>query len=196
MRQVNALITLFFVAAFTLIIASCSKEGPTGPAGAAGATGPAGVAGAAGATGAKGDTGVANVIYSAWLDAVYLPDTVHNGTLIDTIGFYMDAKNITKLTSIILNTGEMKVFINSNTPTTPIIWTLPYWDPYTSLSIIPTFGLNEIFIYADADLSTRTSAGVKTYQWRYILIPGGKVARSAIDWNNYAEVKKYLNLKD
>ena len=38
--------------------------------------------------------------------------------------------------------------------------------------------------------------GNQVFQYRYILIPGGKAARSAIDWNNYAAVKKYLNLKD
>ena len=193
MRQVNPFFTFFCVAAFVIAVASCSKDGS---AGATGPAGPAGPAGGAGAAGPKGDTGVANVIYSAWLDAAYLPDTIHNGALIDTIGFYLDATGITKLTTTILNTGEMKVYINRNTPTTPIIWSLPYWDPYTSLSAVPTFGLNEIFIYADANLSTYTDTDGKHFQWRYVLIPGGKNARSAIDWNNYAEVKKYLNLKD
>ncbi|MEP6726012.1 MAG: hypothetical protein ABJC98_09360 [Bacteroidota bacterium] len=193
MRQVNPFFTFFCVAAFLIAVASCSKDGS---AGATGPAGPAGPAGGAGAAGPKGDTGVANVIYSAWLDAVYLPDTVHNGALIDTIAFYLDATGITKLTAAILNTGEMKVYINRNTLATPIIWSLPYWDPYTNLSVVPTFLLNEIYLYADADFSTRGTGAAKIFQWRYILIPGGKNARSAIDWNNYAEVKKYLNLKD
>lgn len=49
----------------------------------------------------KSDTGTANVIYSSWLDVTYLADTIHIGTLVDTIGFYT---NITapKLTT---NTG-------------------------------------------------------------------------------------------
>src|SRR5436190_541091 len=88
MKQVNVLTTLCFVAVFALLIASCSKDGP---AGATGPAGPAGPAGAAGAAGPKGDTGVANVIYSPWLDAAYSADTIHTGAIIDTIGFYYQA---------------------------------------------------------------------------------------------------------
>ncbi len=48
---------------FTLVIfASCQKEGDEGPAGPAGP---------AGSQGPKGDTGVANVIYSEWLDVEF-----------------------------------------------------------------------------------------------------------------------------
>ena len=196
MKQVNPLMTLCFVMVFLLMAAASCKKGDTGPAGPAG---PAGPTGAAGAAGPKGDTGTANVIYSAWLDAKYLPDTFTNTTthLLDTAGFYMDAKNITKLTATILNTGEIKVYVNASTAATPVVWPVPYWDPYTQWSIVPQFALQEIFLYADVDFSTGlNNAGVKIFQWRYILIPGGKAARSAIDWNNYAEVKKYLNLKD
>ncbi len=188
--------TLCFVMVFLLMAAASCKKGDTGPAGPAG---PAGPTGATGAAGPKGDTGTANVIYSAWLDAQYLPDTFTNKTthLLDTAGFYMDAKNVTKLTAAILNTGEIKVYINFSTAATPQISPVPYFDPYTNLSVVPTYALQEIFLYSDGDLSTGlNTAGAKVFQWRYILIPGGKAARSAIDWNNYAAVKKYLNLKD
>jgi len=194
MKQVNALTTLCFVAVFALVIASCSKEGPAGPAGAAGPAGPAGPAGSAGP---KGDTGVANVIYSTWLDATYIADTVHNGAVIDTIGFYYDA-TVPKLTNAILTTGEIKVYLNLGTAATPGIVPLPYFDPYFGISINPTFTTSLIDLYSNLNVSTYTdqTSGQKRQQWRYILIPGGKPARSAIDWNNYAEVKKYLNLPD
>src|SRR4051812_19431375 len=117
MKQVNPLTTLCFVMVFLLMAAASCKKGDTGPAG------PAGTAGPAGPTGAKGDTGVANVIYSAWLDAKYLPDTFTNTTLhrLDTAGFFMDATNITKLTAAILNTGEVKAYINFSSAATPQI---------------------------------------------------------------------------
>ncbi len=192
MKQVNPLITFCFIAVIGLTIASCSKEGPAGATGPAGPTGPTGATGAAGP---KGDTGVANVIYSAWLDATYTVDTQHNGALIDTIGYYFDA-TVPKLTNAILSTGEVKVYINLNNATNPTIIPLPYFDPYTFISINPTFTAGIIDLYSNYNVSTYTNAGVKYQQWRYILIPGGKPARSAIDWNNYAEVQKYLGLKD
>jgi len=192
MKQLNALMTLCFAAVLMLLIASCSKEGP---AGATGPAGPAGPTGPTGATGPKGDTGVANVIYSAWLDATYIADTVHTGAVIDTLGFYFDA-NVPKLTNAILTSGEIKVYLNLNTAASPTIVPLPYFDPYFQISINPTFAASIIDIYSNIDLSTVINAGSKVRQWRYILIPGGKPARSSIDWNNYEAVKKYLNLKD
>ncbi len=194
MKQVNALTTLCFLAVFALVVASCSKEGPTG---ATGPAGPAGPAGAAGAAGPKGDTGVANITYSAWLDAKYIPETTTTGGVLDTIGFYYDAA-VPKLTAAILNTGDVKVYINLGTAASPVIVPLPYFDPYFGISINPTFSAALIDLYSNLDVSTYTdqASGQKRQQWRYILIPGGKPARSAVDWNNYAEVKKYLNLAD
>lgn len=189
MKQMNVIKTLCFVALIVLA-AACSKTGPAGPAGPAGATG------ATGPQGPKGDTGVANVIYSAWLDAKYVADTQHNGALIDTIGFFYDATGITKLTNTILTTGEIKVYVNTGTAANPAIVPLPYWDPYFQISINPSFYVNEIYLYSNVNVSTYTDANGKRQQWRYILIPGAKPARSAIDWNNYAEVKKYLRLPD
>lgn len=189
MKQMNAT-KLLCLSALIVIAAACSKTGPAGPAGPAGATG------ATGAQGPKGDTGVANVIYSAWLDAKYLPDTQHNGSVIDTIGYFYDATGITKLTTTILTTGEIKVYINLGTAANPVVIPLPYWDPYFQISVNPTFALNEIYLYSNVNVSTFTGSSGKQQQWRYILIPGGKPGRSSIDWNNYAEVKKYLRLPD
>lgn len=170
---------------------SCSKEGPAGPQGTQGPAGPTG------ATGAQGTEGTANVIYSEWLDVSFEADTVHRGAVIDTIGFYstIDAP---KLTSDILTSGEMKVYINLGTSNDPYIYTLPYFSPYTSVTIEPSFYLGSIDLYSNLDLTTAQVTGGKVYQFRYILIPGGTSARkSAVtDWNDYNAVKKYLNLKD
>ncbi|HEX8174310.1 MAG TPA: hypothetical protein VF543_04225, partial [Pyrinomonadaceae bacterium] len=63
------------------------------------------------------------------------------------------------------------------------------------------FARNTISLFANSDLSTYTENGNKFYQFRYVLIPGGTAAGrkpngSTVDWNNYAEVKRYLGLKD
>jgi hypothetical protein len=59
------------------------------------------------------------------------------------------------------------------------------------------FTSGKIELYATDNGSTYTNtSGVKQWQYRYILVPGGVTARSAINWNNYQQVKDYLELKD
>ncbi|MBS1737984.1 MAG: collagen-like protein, partial [Bacteroidetes bacterium] len=177
--------------AVLISFSSCSKEGPQGPQGAQGPPGPTGAAGP------QGPQGTANVIYSGWLDVTFAADTIHDGNKIDTLGFYatIDAP---KLTSEILTSGEMKVYINLGTAADPYISPLPYFSPYNGITIEPNFAIGAIDIYSNLNVSTRTQNGSKTWQYRYILVPGGTAARKAstVDWNDYNAVKKYLNLTD
>ena len=187
-RNFSKILLLLFL--ITIVFANC-KKGDTGPAGPAGPTGPNG---GAGAQGPKGDTGTANVIYSQWLDVPFLPDTVHNGTTIDTLGFFA---NVTapKLDSLMISKGEIKVYINLGSLANPFVAPLPYFDVYSGVSISPTFSVQRIFMYADADASTVTQNNVKFLQYRYILIPGsvGGVMKQT-DWNDYNQVKVALGL--
>ncbi|MEP6750768.1 MAG: hypothetical protein ABJB86_23740 [Bacteroidota bacterium] len=180
MKKVNSFIAICFSVAFLLLANSCSKTGPAGPAGT-GSTGPAGPTGAAGPAGA---TGTANVIYSPWLDVAF---TLNNGTYAATIA-------AAKLDSLMLLKGEIKVYINTGYAAAPDILAIPFWN--TSIIINDEFKLNTINLSSNIDASTGTDASGKYQQYRYVLVPGGTGARSAINWNNYAEVKKYLNLKD
>ncbi len=196
MKKLTFKITAMAFVAVSVLFSSCSKEGPAGPAGPAGAAGPGGAQGPAGA---KGDAGTANVIYSAWLDVAYEADTLHedNGTKIDTIGFIatIDAP---QLDNAILTSGEIKAYVNLNSAAEPVIAPIPYFSIFDGVSIEPVYYLNSIELYSNLDASTVTAQGVKFRQYRYILIPGGVAARkaSSIDWNDYNQVKKYLNLKD
>jgi hypothetical protein len=181
MKHVNPLMTLCFVMVFLLMAAASCKKGDTGPAGPAGPAGPTGAAGAAGATGA---TGTANVIYSDWTPLTFVADTQHNGAIVDTVGSHY-SWNVPKLTTDILNKGEIKVYINFGTTTAPDIVPVPYFDG----SVI----LNDEFIVSTILMGSNAYVQAP---FRYILIPGGTAARSSINWNNYADVKKALNLKD
>lgn len=179
------LFTFLFV--FTCLFSNC-KKGDAGPAGDRGPTGP---------QGPKGDTGTANVIYSAWLDVVFLPDTILTGTVVDTIGYYADV-TAAKLTSAILSSGEMKIYMNSGTAATPDVFALPYFDTYTGIHVTPEFMLQRIHLYSNVNVSTTTISGSKRLQYRYILIPGsvnGRMAHS-IDWKDYNKVRDYLQIKD
>jgi hypothetical protein len=169
-----------------LLATSCQK-GDTGP------EGPQGPAGPAGPQGPKGDTGVANVIYSTWLDVLYEPIT--DSVTGDTVLFVGEIP-APKLTASIINSGDIKVYFNWRTSANPDISPLPYVEPLSGLYINPEFIVGSIFLISDANPSTRGTGANKQFQHRYVLIPGGVPARSAIDWNNYENVKKYLNLPD
>lgn len=189
----------------TIFFTSCTKEGPIGPAGAAGPAGPAGPAGAAGPAGlpgAPGAPGTANVIYSAWLDVQF-------GLMVDTTGGKKDTIGTIAtipaplLVDSILSKGEIKVYLNLGSAATPNVVPLPYFDPLyfrpRSLIINPDFSIGSIGLSSNLNASTFTNNGVKYFQYRYILIPGGKAAgryANGIDWNDYTQVKKYLRLKD
>ncbi|MBV7533999.1 hypothetical protein [Chitinophaga sp. sic0106] len=201
MKKISRLLLVCLVAGATaMFVSSCSKDGsagPAGPAGANGQNGAQGPGGPAGPAGPKGDTGVANVIYSAWLDVRFLPDTIHTaGGGVDTIGYYSQIA-APKLTLNMLNTGLVKVYLNGFSATDPSLIALPYFSAFTGLTIEVTASVGTIDLYSNGDISTlMDNNGVKYYQYRYVLVPGGVRARSVIDWNNYAAVKEYLGLKD
>lgn len=170
---------------FVMLMISCSKEGNDGPAGPAGPEGP------------KGDAASGTVIYSAWLDVPFKPDTIHmaNGR-IDTVGFYaiIDAP---KLTLALLSTADVKVYINTDDVSDPVIYSLPY-RASSGIYIDVTAYTQKIQLYSNADVGTVSSNGKKYQQYRYMIVPGNTGARSAaqVNWSDYAAVKVYLGLKD
>ena len=176
--------------AITLFLSNCGKKGDPG------APGPAGETGAAGPQGSKGDTGVANVFYSPWLDVTFLPDTIHKGSKIDTLGFYSNI-SAPKLDINILSQGEIKMYVNLQNSKDPAVSPLPYVDNFSGISITPTFIVQNINVYSNIDASTVTQSGIKYLQYRYIFIPGSSaVQRKMVDFNNYNEVKKFYGIKD
>lgn len=186
MKKLTMRVTAALLVSAVLVFSSCSKEGP------AGATGPAGPAGPTGATGAQGEAGSANVIYSGWIDTTkWAADTIHNGAEIDTVS-YTAIIAAPQLDLDILNTGVIKVYADfAADETDPTVLTLPYLGG--SFYIDALFYLNTVQLTSNVDFE-----GLPI---RYVLVPGGtaagrKSAKGVIDWNNYSEVKKYLNLKD
>lgn len=185
--QMSCGISYALVLSIVFAVVSCSKEGDAGPAGPAG---PGGPAGPAGSQGPKGDTGTANVIYSSWLDVTYETDA-DSATWVAGI-------DVPKLDQEMLSTGEIKVYLNLGAANDPVIVPLPYFDGGFIINV--RMFEQVIALMSNANLSTYTDedTGDKAQQVRYVLIPGGTAARKAagIDWNDYQQVKKYLNLKD
>jgi hypothetical protein len=181
--------------AIAVLFASCAKEGPagaTGPAGPAGPTGAAGAAGVPGTNGAPGAPGTANVFYSTWLNVTF------EGS--DTTGFFGEI-TAPRLVDSIINRGEIKVYVNlgSDSTNAQVVVPLPLTEILlTGATIVPYFQVENITLVSDGNVSSRKIRNFNYLQYRYILIPGGRAARlaSGINWENYAEVKKYLRLQD
>jgi hypothetical protein len=176
--------------AIALFFASCTKEGPAGPAGPAGPQGPAGPAGAAGATGAQGPAGTANVFYSNWLDVSFTPNN-DSSTWTGLI-------TAPRLVDSIIQRGDVKVYVNIGTVASPVIAPLPLDALAFGLILTPLYQVGRIVMLSSDDASTEGLTTQKTFQYRYILIPGGtSTGRVAtVDWSDYNAVKTYLGLKD
>jgi hypothetical protein len=189
MRKLRSLLIPF--AFFTVLVISCTKEGPEGPMGAQGLPGNPGTNGANGTTGTTGPTGpqgppgTANVIYSAWLPA---PTTFSAAgwfdTTISTIGLVSRANFAApSMTQAILDQGLTLAYHTfAAAPALPTgganAQTLPYSTTvnlpplqYLQINYRPAVGRIIVFI---KNLTGATSFGLTSgHYFRYILIPGG-----------------------
>lgn len=173
---------------FVMFMISCGKEGGVGPEGPAGPAGP---------VGPKGDAGSGTIIYSAWMSVAFKPDTIHKADkTIDTVGYYANI-DAPKLTTALLSTADVKVYINTNDVSDPVIYSLPY-SSSSGLYIDVTALTQKIQLYSNGDMSTDLFNGKLYLQYRYMIVPGNTGARSAaqVNWSDYAAVKVYLGLKD
>lgn len=138
--------------------------------------------------GAKGDTGVANMRYSAWLDVpAFAP--VKN-TAGDTL-YFQQTISAPLITDSVINKGDVKIFVNVNTPASPQIISLPL-----GTALIPIISKGSIMLQGNDDYSTYTVSGAKYWQYRYVILNGTIPARSAVNWNDYQAVKEYLQIPD
>jgi hypothetical protein len=177
--------------AISFIVFSCTKEGPEGPAGATGAQGPTGANGATGpagpagptgpggATGATGATGTANVIYSAWSTITVWADT--------TIPFISSAvvgraiRTAPGVTQAVIDQGVVLSYCTLGavgsgigTFSLPFVWgsAPPPWQYNQTLAV------GKIIYYITNPTAANQSPGAgsfgsNTWNWRYIIIPGG-----------------------
>lgn len=187
---------LTLLTAITICFISCSKEGPQGPAGpqgATGATGEKGDKGDKGATGTNdtnGATGTANVIYSGWINASISKDTIIDNTTLRTC--YLNAP---KLTSTIVNSGLVLVYLNYGAGTFPLPYTSNAGGKSSTINFIP--GAGKIILTRYTWDNTGSISFGSGNQYRYILVPGGVSARMAgVDLSDYNAVKKFFGIED
>ncbi len=174
MKTVNNLWAAFF--AIALFFTSCSKDKST-------------------------DTPTPTVTYSDW----YTPSAYTKTTVFGTINFTADIA-APKVTQAILDGGTVLVYGKLN-GYNPSIWPkdqvgqLPININYTSgntptvesWSAVSTAG--NIRITFTSSINTYQSIAT-THQFRYVIIPGGVRALSAVNLNNYKQVQQALGIKD
>lgn len=186
MKKVSGFFLFACLFSVMIGITSCGKDGDTGPAGTTGEKGPKGDKGD---KGDAGEPGTANVIYSGWLDTQFSYDT-------SSAEFFWGV-DVPQIDAALLSTGFVKVYFNLYTPDQPNVASIPYVDGATYIRDVIVEG--GILLLSNYNVSTMQDAsGVKRYQVRYVIVPGGVAARTAknIDWSNYAEVQAHLGLKN
>lgn len=161
-----------------IIVFGCSKDGVDG------ATGPAGPVGA---TGAPGN---ANVISIGPFNA-----SANNWASANSNSFWYLSLNVPEITQSITNTGTISVFEAVKDSGGNI---LGYKSiPYTGGVIATYFDFSNGFVNiykSTSNGSAINNPGNMTY--RVVVIPAAyRTANKNVDWNNYEEVEKIINLK-
>ena len=167
----NGFLSLLLIAGISMIIISCSKEGPAGPAGATGPAGPVGPAGPQGTT---------NVTYSAWYTTVNA-DWVTTGVDPYKAAFLVN-KSAPAITQAIIDNGLVLGYVTNwqiaDTTGAPIgrstdVAGMPYLADIGFLDyydfVIPSAGKIRYLYKSYAPWSSTELTGTK---FRYIVIPG------------------------
>jgi hypothetical protein len=172
-------------------------QGPQGAQGAAGANGSAGVTGPAGKDGASGTGGASNITTTAWLTVkktewVLAPDSsVYFRILKD--------KNINQS---VLDKGAVFAYFRGANAIDYIL-PLPYTASVFQISFVPSYNAKdggEVEFDFQPFIDNLSPASFQNdLSFRYVIIKdltvvGGRL--KPINWKDYNEVKRELNLKD
>jgi hypothetical protein len=155
--------------------------------------GPAGDAGPKGDAGTKGDTGSANITTTAWVDikqANWFQDK-------DEKTYFSVAVKDNSITQNVLDKGSVTAYFRYST-NTAYVFPLPYVNKAATFGFVPLIEKSVGYVNFYLDFYNDTNVNFDL-QVRWVIIPDLTVrtGRSAnIDWKNYEEVKKALNLKD
>jgi hypothetical protein len=159
-------------------------KGPEGPQGPAGTSTP----GADGAPGAPGPAGSANVFHSSWTKAGSWGKILYNS--IDR--FYIDVP-APRITQDILDKGVVLVYAkvnDSNVRPLPLTIKSKFTEEFIDFSLsVTSLRIWSTPIEANVEPST-------TYEFRYVVIPGGQAVRMNYEKLTYEEAVALYNIKD
>lgn len=203
----------YILLAFSIVLGACSKDGdpgPQGPQGEQGATGeqgPQGEQGVEGQKGDKGEPGTANVVSSQWIG--YEINSTNTARL--KIMKYTFPASVLELVNAehladFLSSGGMLLLYGKNYGNGQHNM-LPY--NYSNVQYSWSGGsfavtsINAINIRIEStdgtDLTEYDYFGVRGNQFRYVMVPAGKLIngrKSGVDYSNYEAVKAYYNFPD
>jgi hypothetical protein len=165
--------------ASSLMMVSCTKEGPEGPVGATGPQGPPGSTGAAGQQGPPGPPGSANVIYSSWV-ATETADWVLGYVAPNNYNVERVYNRTTAgVTQSILDQGVVLCFGKNFTIGASTILAnvqqLPYRESFNGQSYSFVLDVGKVAFTYDPDgtAPVRPVSQLAGISYRYVLIPGG-----------------------
>jgi hypothetical protein len=199
--NITSILKMAVVAA--LFITACKgpagETGPAGPQGAAGPTGAAGVAGVAGPAGPAGPAGkdgkdaTTTITTTPWIAITSADWNTYQDDSTYLNVYIPDAR----ITQAVLDKGAIMAYARFGTNTSQV-FPLPFGFDFGTLSFAPIFdategGFMEVYFDLFAEV---ISPNISV---RYVIIPdltvvGGR--QKAINWKDYAEVKRELNLVD
>ncbi len=177
---------LFFISQF---IISC--EGPQGE------VGPQGPAGSKGDQGQKGETGTVNITTSAWISVAGKDWFSFDG---DST-YYNIAFREPLITQNLLDKGLIVAYFRFNSDK-KYIFPLPSYllSSKATISFYPNTDKPEPSIVFETEFEKPTSlVDAGTLDFRYIIVPEASLKSGrfkAVNWKNYDEVSKLLELKD
>ncbi|WP_394990931.1 hypothetical protein [Emticicia sp.] len=182
---------IIFIAFISLLIACKPPVGDIGPQGVAGA------AGAKGDNGDVGEKGTFSAIVSDWKEII--PSKwQRNGSDLSFYALFEEPK----LTSNIANKGLVLGFYRT-LPEDESSVILPVPDETANYSLgISAISANTFnYVWFVLDFRNLAVKNPNLEDWnikvRYILVPPASTGRlQNVDWKNYNEVKKALNIKD
>jgi hypothetical protein len=161
-------------------------KGPEGPAGPAGV----GPQGPAGEPGAAGPAGTANVFYSSWAPAGAWTSILFNSVQRS----YIDIA-VPRINQDILDKGLVLVYAKLTLGDTQIR-TLPVTvkSGFTEELIDFSLSLNTLRIWSTPfEGNAQPSA---TYQFRYVVVPGGQAIRMNYEQLSYEEAVKLFGIQE
>jgi hypothetical protein len=189
-------IFIYLLFAAIIFIIGCAKDGETGPAGADGVNGANGTNGTNGINGTNGSNGNANVSQSNF--TVNGSDWTYNNLPVwdQSLTVILNDNDITQN---IIDSGIVMVYLSLNSPATE--WfALPFTQKlngnYLSQTWAFAYSLNNVtikFYFSDGSSPSTPS----TNYFKVVVISGTqRIANPNVNWNNYQEVKAFLNLSE
>ncbi|HEY6759391.1 MAG TPA: hypothetical protein VI318_07870 [Baekduia sp.] len=153
-------------------VGATGPAGAAGPGGAAGAAGQVGPKGDTGDTGAKGDPGTANVITSDWFSATTAAASYND----DASAFMATSFNVPALTSSVISTAAIQVFMRFSGDAHPLPYTSYAGGKVSTVDFAASVGKLQIrrFTHDNTGSIPLSSA----LQFRYVIIPRGTLGAS------------------